>query len=61
MNDLVDAIDRDASAVDLTQENPVQLAVVLKKFLRDLPDPLMTSKLYKLLIATQGKHRPQLF
>ncbi|KAF9054366.1 hypothetical protein BJ165DRAFT_1438295 [Panaeolus papilionaceus] len=54
MNDLVDAIDRDASAVDLTQENPVQLAVVLKKFLRDLPDPLMTSKLYKLLIATQA-------
>lgn len=53
LKDLTDAIDRDASSVDLTTDNPVQLAALLKKFLRELPDPLMTFKLYRLLTATQ--------
>ncbi|KAG8955216.1 hypothetical protein FRC03_011288 [Tulasnella sp. 419] len=48
LRELTESIDRDPSAVDLTQENPVQLAALLKKFLRDLPDPLMTFKLHKL-------------
>ncbi|KAJ6518673.1 RhoGAP-domain-containing protein [Mycena sanguinolenta] len=47
-------IDRDASSVDLTTENPVQLAALLKKFLRELPDPLMTFKLHRLFLATQS-------
>src|ERR1700722_7747664 len=55
LKELTEAIDRDPSAVDLTQDNPVQLAALLKKFLRDLPDPLMTFKLHKLLIATQSE------
>ncbi|KAF2099477.1 RhoGAP-domain-containing protein [Rhizodiscina lignyota] len=38
-------------AVDLTQDNPVQVAALLKKFLRELPDPVMTFKLQKLFIA----------
>ena len=54
LKDLTEAIDRDPSSVDLTQDNPVQLAALLKKFLRDLPDPLMTYKLHRLFIATQG-------
>jgi hypothetical protein len=49
----IEAIDRDAASVDLTTENPVQLAALLKKFLRDLPDPLMTFKLHRLFIASQ--------
>ncbi|KAJ7623307.1 LIM domain-containing protein [Roridomyces roridus] len=53
LKQLTEAIDRDPSSVDLTTDNPVQLAVLLKKFLRDLPDPLMTFKLHKLFIATQ--------
>ncbi|KAG6857463.1 hypothetical protein H0H87_003530 [Tephrocybe sp. NHM501043] len=53
LKDLTEAIDRDPSSVDLTQDNPVQLAALLKKFLRDLPDPLMTFKLHRLFIATQ--------
>ena len=53
LRDLTEAIDRDPSAVDLTQENAVQLAALLKKFLRDLPEPLMTFKLHRLFIATQ--------
>lgn len=53
LKELTEAIDRDASSVDLTQDNPVQLAALLKKFFRDLPDPLMTYKLHRLFIATQ--------
>lgn len=48
LKELTDALDRDATSVDLTQENPVQLAALMKKFFRDLPDPLMTFKLHKL-------------
>ncbi|KAF5383736.1 hypothetical protein D9615_003521 [Tricholomella constricta] len=54
LKDLTEAIDRDPSSVDLTQDNPVQLAALLKKFLRDLPDPLMTFKLHRLFIASQS-------
>ncbi|TEB36504.1 RhoGAP-domain-containing protein [Coprinellus micaceus] len=54
LKDLTEALDRDPSSVDLTQDNPVQLAALLKKFLRDLPDPLMTFKLHRLLIASQS-------
>ena len=50
---LTDAIARDPSSVDLTQDNAVQLAALLKKFLRELPDPLMTFKLYRLWVASQ--------
>ncbi|EDR14675.1 LIM domain-containing protein [Laccaria bicolor S238N-H82] len=54
LRDLTDAIDRDPASVDLSQDNPVQLAALLKKFLRDLPDPLMTFKLHRLFIASQS-------
>ncbi|ETW79001.1 hypothetical protein HETIRDRAFT_323512, partial [Heterobasidion irregulare TC 32-1] len=54
LKDLTETIDRDPSSVDLSQDNAVQLAALLKKFLRDLPDPLMTFKLHRLLIASQA-------
>jgi len=54
LKDLTEAIDHDPSSVDLTQDNPVQLAALLKKFLRELPEPLLTFKLHRLLIASQG-------
>lgn len=54
LKELTDAIDRDPSSVDLSQDNPVQLAALLKKFLRELPEPLMTYKLHRLFIATQS-------
>ena len=38
---------------DLSRENPVQVAALLKKFLRDMPDPLLTFKLHNLWIITQ--------
>ena len=55
LKELKDAIDRDPSSVDLTQDNPVQLAALLKMFLRELPEPLLTYKLHKLFIATQSE------
>jgi hypothetical protein len=55
LKDLCDTIDRDPSGVDLTTDNPVQLAALLKKFLRDLPDPLFTFKLQRLFISTLCK------
>lgn len=53
MNQVIECLDRDPASVDLSQDNPVQLAALLKRFLRDLPDPLMTYKLHKLWIMTQ--------
>lgn len=53
LKELTESIDKDPSSVDLTTDNPVQLAALLKKFLRDLPDPLMTFKLHRLLVASQ--------
>lgn len=53
LKDLTEALDRDSGAVNLSDDNPVQLAALLKKFLRDLPDPLMTFKLFQLFIAAQ--------
>lgn len=56
LNEVKEEIDtKEAVDVDLTKENPVQVAALLKKFLRELPDPLMTFKLYKLWITSQSK------
>ncbi|QRV88773.1 Rho-type GTPase-activating protein 1 [Ceratobasidium sp. AG-Ba] len=54
MNAVIESIDRDPTSVDLAQDNPVQLAALLKKFLREMPDPLLTYRLYKLLMAAQS-------
>ncbi|KAM0749370.1 hypothetical protein T439DRAFT_290651 [Meredithblackwellia eburnea MCA 4105] len=53
LKDLSEELDRDQGSVNLSDDNPVQLAALLKKFLRDLPDPLMTFKLFQLFLATQ--------
>lgn len=53
LKDLTEALDRDPASVDLTQDNPVQLAALMKKFLRELPEPLMTFKLHRLFVASQ--------
>lgn len=55
LNDLKEEVDARGSleGVDLTKENPVQVAALLKKFLRELPDPLLLHKLHKLWITSQ--------
>lgn len=57
LNQLVEAINRDPLSVDLSQDNAVQLAALLKRFLRELPEPLLSFKLYKLWVGAQGKRR----
>lgn len=54
LKDLTEAIDRDPDSVNLADDNPVQIAALLKKFLRELPDPLLTFRLQHLFLATQS-------
>ncbi|CAK7567907.1 MAG: Rho-type GTPase activating protein Rga1 [Sporothrix epigloea] len=52
LSELCEKIDREGcDSVALSQQNVVQIAALLKRYLRDLPDPLMTHKLYRLWIA----------
>lgn len=54
MNETVERIDKEGSdAVDLSKESVVQVAALFKRFLRDLPEPLLTEKLHKLFITSQ--------
>lgn len=56
LKELTDALDRNPMDVDLSQENAVQVAALLKKFLRELPDPLLTYKLHPLFVYIQSKY-----
>jgi hypothetical protein len=54
LNEAVAQIDKDGcDSFDMSKENVVQVAAILKRYLRELPDPLMTFKLHKLWIASQ--------
>ncbi|KAF3919682.1 hypothetical protein ABW20_dc0105869 [Dactylellina cionopaga] len=53
LKELIALIDSGSENVDMVKEGPVQVAALLKRFLRDLPDPLLTFKLYKLFIVSQ--------
>ena len=55
LKDLAERIDTKEGEVDLTKESPVQVAALLKKFLREMPDPLLTHKLHSLYITSQSK------
>ena len=54
LKDLADKIDAKED-VDLNKENAVQVAALLKRFLREMPDPLMTHKLHSLFTTSQSK------
>ncbi|KAH8676327.1 RhoGAP domain-containing protein [Xylariales sp. PMI_506] len=52
LTEQVAAVDRDGcDAIKWNDETPHQLAALLKRYLRELPDPLMSQKLYSLWIA----------
>lgn len=45
LKDLSDQLDQNPDDVCLSSEPPVHIAALLKKFLRELPDPLLTFNL----------------
>ena len=55
LKDLSDLIDNKYEQVDLARESPVQIAALIKKFLREMPDPLLTFKLHRLFVISQSK------
>ena len=55
LKEMAAAIDTGSETLDLPAEGPVQVAALLKRFLRDLPDPLLTYKLHRLFITSQSK------
>lgn len=44
-------IDNDPKNINFQNDNEIQVAALLKKFLRDLPEPLMTEALYELFLC----------
>ena len=58
LNILAETLDRGDTQVDMGIEGPVQIAALLKKFLRELPDPLLTFKLHKLFVTSQSMLSP---
>ncbi|KAI9143486.1 hypothetical protein BKA69DRAFT_1062211 [Paraphysoderma sedebokerense] len=50
---LADELDTDPNNVQLQQVGVIQIAALLKKFLREMPEPLLTFKLHKLFIDSQ--------
>ena len=55
LKELAERLDAKEGEVDLTKESPVQVAALLKRFLRELPDPLLTFKLHRLFITSQSE------
>lgn len=53
--ELITALDRDRNSVDFTRERPEEIASLLKHFLCELPDPILTSKLQGLFVAATGE------
>lgn len=54
LKEISDAFDKQPQPPSLDEEHPVQIAALLKKFLRELPDPLLTCKLQKLWLCSQS-------
>jgi hypothetical protein len=56
LRELQEEIDaKGGDSVDLNKEAPVTLANLLKRFLRYMPDPVLTLKLYRLFMTANSK------
>lgn len=56
LKELSDEMDANPNNVHLSNETPVQVAALIKKFLRELPEPLLTYKLYKLFTVVSSEY-----
>lgn len=59
LKELSDEMDANPNNVHLSNETPVQVAALIKKFLRELPEPLLTYKLYKLFTVVSSEYLTQ--
>ncbi|KAJ1975291.1 Rho-type GTPase activating protein Rga1 [Dimargaris xerosporica] len=53
LKELSDSIDQDLAAANLDSETAIQCAALMKKFLREMAEPLLTFKLHKLFLACE--------
>jgi hypothetical protein len=55
LNDLLEEIDKSPGEINLLNENAIHLAGLMKRFLRAMPEPLLTFKLHRLFTTIQSK------
>lgn len=55
LREVSDQLDKHPNDVDFSSDNAIQIAALLKKWLRELPDPLLTFRLHRLFISAQRK------
>ena len=55
LKEVSEEIDTNPTNVQLMNEGPIQVAALTKKFLRELPEPLLTFKLHKLFTSVHRK------
>ncbi|KAJ3331303.1 hypothetical protein HDU76_003532 [Blyttiomyces sp. JEL0837] len=53
LKEVSDLLDQNPDMAQLGEDNAIQLAALLKKFLRELPEPLLSFQLHPLLLASQ--------
>ncbi|KAI9349586.1 hypothetical protein BDR26DRAFT_930532 [Obelidium mucronatum] len=53
LKETAEQFDQNPNLDKLDEDNVLQVAALLKKFFRDMPDPLLTFKLYFLFVASQ--------
>ncbi|KAJ3407032.1 hypothetical protein HDU80_009862 [Chytriomyces hyalinus] len=60
LKETAEIFDQNPALERLEEDNVIQVAALLKKFLRDMPDPLLTHKLYPIFVASQNIDDPNL-
>ena len=55
LSEKIDARPNDVTELFQEECNPIHLAAILKKFLRELPEPLLTRRLGDLFLVSQSK------